>query len=53
MAIAAAKLSREYALPLAGSSLLATAQEFEAVIWIQDGDCQGMCQVKYCPRKSS
>ena len=50
LAIAAAKLSLEHDLPMADSIILATAQEFGAVIWTQDSDFDGMDNVKYFPR---
>ena len=51
MAIAASKLSLEYHLPMADSIILATAQEFNAVIWTQDSDFKNMSKVKYFPKK--
>jgi len=51
LAIAAAKLSLEHDLPMADSIILATAQEFSAVIWTQDSDFDGMDNVKYLPKK--
>jgi len=51
LAIAAAKLSLEHDLPMADSTILATAQESGAVIWTQDSDFDGMNNVKYFPTK--
>lgn len=51
LAIAASKLSLEHDLPMADSIILATAQEFAAVIWTQDSDFDGMSDVKYFPKK--
>lgn len=51
LAIAAARLSLELDLPMADSIILATAQEYGAVIWTQDADFDGMPDVKYFPRK--
>jgi len=51
LAIAAAKLSLEHDLPMADSIILATAQEFSAIIWTQDSDFDGMDNVEYFPRK--
>lgn len=52
LAIAASKLSIEYSLPMADSIILATAQEYKAIIWTQDADFQKMGSVRYFPRKS-
>lgn len=51
LAIAASKLSLEHDLPMADSIILATARQFEAVIWTQDSHFDGMDKVKYFPRK--
>ena len=51
LAIAASKLSIEYNLPMADSIILATAQEFKAILWTQDSDFKNIRNVKYFPRK--
>jgi predicted nucleic acid-binding protein len=51
LAIAASKLSLEHKLPMADSIILATAQEFKAVIWTQDSDFENMRNVKYFPKQ--
>ena len=51
LAIAASKLSLEYNLPMADSIILATAQEFNAIIWTQDSDFKNIPNVKYFPKK--
>jgi len=51
LAIAASRLSLEYQLPMADSIILATAQEFKAIIWTQDSDFKNINKVKYFPRK--
>ena len=51
LAIAASKLSIQHALPMADSIILATAQEYKAIIWTQDADFQNISGVKYFPRK--
>jgi len=51
MAVAAAKISLEYKIPMAGSIILATAKEFEATIWTQDSDFKNIEGVRYFPRK--
>jgi predicted nucleic acid-binding protein len=50
-AIAASRLSLEYNLPMADSIILATAQEFNAIIWTQDSDFKNISNVKYFPKK--
>jgi len=51
LAIAASKLSLEHNLPMADSIILATAHEFNAVIWTQDADFKKIANVKYFPRQ--
>ena len=51
LAIAASKLSIEHALPMADSIILATAQEFKAILWTQDSDLQHINNVKYFPKR--
>ena len=51
LAIAASRLSLEYKLPMADSIILATAQEFKAVIWTQDSDFKDISNVKYFTKK--
>jgi predicted nucleic acid-binding protein len=51
LAIAASKLGLEYQLPMADSIILATAQEYKAVIWTQDSDFENLNNVKYFPKK--
>ncbi|MDO9529241.1 MAG: type II toxin-antitoxin system VapC family toxin [Syntrophales bacterium] len=51
LAIAASRLSLEYNLPMADSIILATAQEFKAIIWTQDSDFKKISNVKYFPKK--
>lgn len=51
LAIAASKLSLEHNLPMADSIILATAQEFKAVLWTQDSDFKRISNVKYFPKK--
>jgi len=53
LAIAASKLSLEYNLPMADSIILATALEFNAIIWTQDSDFKNITNVKYFPKKIS
>ena len=51
LALSAARLSVENKLPLADSVILATAREYDATLWTQDADFQGLKGVKYRKRK--
>ena len=51
LAIAASKLSLEHNLPMADSIILATAQEFKAILWTQDSDFINISNVKCFPKK--
>ena len=51
MAIYASRISLEHKISMADSIVLATAKEFEAVIWTQDSDFKNIDDVKYFPRK--
>jgi predicted nucleic acid-binding protein len=51
LAIAASRLSLEHNLPMADSIILATVQEFNAIIWTQDSDFKNIKNVKYFPKK--
>ena len=51
LAVAASRLSIMHSLPMADSIILATAQEYDAVIWTQDADLKHMNNVKYFPKK--
>jgi toxin FitB len=51
LAIVASKLSLEHNLPMADSIILATAQEFKAILWTQDSDFKRISNVKYFPKK--
>ena len=51
LALAAARLSLEYRLPMADSIILATAQECNAIIWTQDSDFKNIPNVKYFSKK--
>jgi toxin FitB len=51
LAIAASKLSLEHNLPMADSIILATAQQFKAILWTQDSDFKNISNVKYFPKK--
>jgi predicted nucleic acid-binding protein len=47
LAMAAAKLSFELKLPMADSIILATARQFNAVLWTQDADFENTPGVRY------
>jgi predicted nucleic acid-binding protein len=46
-ALQAGKLSAQTGLPLAESVVLATARQYNAIIWTQDSDFKGFDKVKY------
>ena len=47
IALAAAKLGHVLKLPLADSAILATARKFNATLWTQDADFEGVAGVRY------
>ena len=47
LALAAAQLGVALKLPLADSVIVATARQYEAVIWTMDADFEGLPDVKY------
>jgi len=51
IAIQAAKTSLEYHIPMADSIILTTARFYEATVWTQDDDFEGMSGVKYFSKK--
>lgn len=51
LAVAAAELSAETGLPLAGSIVLATARGEEATLWTQDAGFEGLEGVEYRVRR--
>jgi predicted nucleic acid-binding protein len=51
VAIAAARLSADPTLPMAGSVMLATARAFDAVFWTQDADFERIPGVRYVARR--
>ena len=46
LAVSAAR----YALPLADSLIYATARKCNAILWTQDGDFDGLSDVRYIPK---
>ena len=53
VALNAAKLGFTLRLPLADSVVLATAQMYQAVLWTQDSDFEGMEGVKYFAKRKT
>ena len=53
LALAAAKLSVELRLPMADSLMLATARQFDAVLWTQDADFKDLPNVKFKAARKS
>ena len=51
LAILASKLSLTHNLPMADSIILATAREYDAIIWTLDSDFMNLKNVKYFPKK--
>ena len=47
LAVDAAKLGLEHKLPLADSIIYATGQKFNAIVWTQDDDFDGLEGVRY------
>ena len=50
IALAAARLSTDLAIPMADSIMLATARAWNATLWTQDADFEGVPGVKYAKR---
>jgi predicted nucleic acid-binding protein len=51
LAVAAARLSVDTRLPMADSIILATARRYQATLWTQDADFDGLPGVRYRSRK--
>ena len=51
LALTAAKLGNDLRLPLADSVIYATARKFEAALWTQDNDFEGLEGVHYFPKR--
>ena len=49
IALSAAKLAADSRLPMADSVILATARAYNAVLWTQDVDFNGIQGVRYVP----
>lgn len=53
LVLAAARLSLEHRLPMADSIMLATAKKFDATLWTQDVDFEGIPGVQYKAKKNN
>ena len=51
IALAAAIISQDLKIAMADSIILATARAYEATLWTQDADFEGMEQVHYIAKK--
>lgn len=51
LALSAAKLSGDLQIPMADSMILATARAFDAELWTQDSDLQGLENVRFIEKK--
>ena len=51
-AMFAATLSLQHSLPMADSIILATAREYDATLWTQDVDFEGMAGVRYVAKQA-
>ena len=50
LALLASRISVMHKLPMADSIILATAIQFNATLWTQDADFEGLPHVKYFPK---
>jgi len=53
LAIDAAEISYDLKIPMADSIILATARQYNATLWTQDSDFQGIEGVRYIVKKTS
>ena len=52
LALAGAKISVDLKLPMADSIILATARQYDATLWTQDADFEGLEGVEYIPKSN-
>ena len=52
LALAAARLSVDLGVPMADSIMLATARAWDATLWTEDSDFDGVPGVKYVTRQN-
>ncbi|MGA9533165.1 MAG: type II toxin-antitoxin system VapC family toxin [Anaerolineales bacterium] len=50
IALHAAKISADLKIPMADSVMLASARDFEAVLWSQDADFEELVGVEFVPK---
>ncbi len=53
LSTAAAKISLKYKLPMADSIIYTTAQQYDATVWTQDIDFEGLPNVNYFAKVSA
>ena len=51
--LSAARLGLMHRLPLADSVVLATGRTYEALVWTQDSDFEGLDGVRYMPKRKA
>lgn len=51
IALTAARLGTDFGLPLADSVILATARHFNATVWTQDADFDGLSDVRFTKKR--
>jgi predicted nucleic acid-binding protein len=51
LALAAARLSVDLKMPMAASIILATARAWDATLWTQDSDFDGVPRVRYAAKR--
>ncbi|MGB5525658.1 MAG: type II toxin-antitoxin system VapC family toxin [Gemmatimonadota bacterium] len=51
IALLAGELGQQHDLPLADSVILASARSFNAILWTQDSDFEGLENVEYIARR--
>ena len=51
IALTAARLGTDFGLPLADSVILATARHFNASVWTQDADFDGLSDVRFTKKR--
>lgn len=51
ISLSAARISVDRKIPMADSVILATAYAYEATLWTQDADFEGIAGVKYAAKK--
>jgi len=52
LTLAAARLSAREPLPMADSIILATSRAYDATLWTQDADFEGMAAVRYVAKQA-